>query len=219
MALYIVPVPIGHHDDFTLRAINVLKSCSAIILEERKEGSRWLRSIGIHGKPLYQLNEHSHPSELKALIQLAMETDVALISDSGTPNFCDPGYQLVAGLRQRGVTIQALPGASSLMTLLSYTSKPLRSFLFYGFLPQESQARQAAWQQIREFSWPTIIMDTPYRFNKTMNEARQYWAQRSLLLGCNLTQETEWIFEGPAQQLPQNPPHKKAEFIMLLYKD
>lgn len=219
MALYIVPVPIGHPEDFTLRAVTILKSCSAIILEERKEGSRWLRSVGISGKPLYQLNEHSSAAEVNELVNLASTTDVALISDSGTPNFCDPGYQLVAGLRQRGVHIEALPGASSLMTLLSYTSRPMRSFLFYGFLPQETEARKQAWQEFKNLPWPVVIMDTPYRLMKTLEEARQYWGTRGLLIGCDLTQDTQWVFEGAASKLPHELPFKKAEFLILLYRD
>jgi 16S rRNA (cytidine1402-2'-O)-methyltransferase len=219
MALYIVPVPIGHPDDFTLRAIAILKTCSAIIVEERKESSRWLRTIGISGKPLYQLNEHSSPVDVDELVRLATESDLALISDSGTPNFCDPGYQLVAGLRQRGVRIEALPGASSLMTLLSYTSRPLRSFLFYGFLPQETEARKQAWQQFKTLPWPLVIMDTPYRLTKTLEEARQHWGPNAILLGCDLTQETQWVYEGPARELPRELINKKAEFLILLYKD
>jgi 16S rRNA (cytidine1402-2'-O)-methyltransferase len=56
--LYVVATPIGNPDDITLRAIKVLKEVDFVICEERKIGSRLLRSLDIK-KEIIELNEHN----------------------------------------------------------------------------------------------------------------------------------------------------------------
>jgi len=49
--LYIVATPIGNQGDITTRAVEVLSQVDAVLCEERKNGSRLLKSLNIE-KPL-----------------------------------------------------------------------------------------------------------------------------------------------------------------------
>ncbi|MCS6837259.1 MAG: SAM-dependent methyltransferase, partial [Bdellovibrionaceae bacterium] len=195
--LYVVPTPIGNLKDFTLRAIEVLKTVEIVIVEEKKVGERYLKFIGANPPRLEQLNEHSSSQDIERLVLLCKHHDCALISDAGTPNFCDPGARLIEKLRQNRITITALPGPSSLTTLLALVSEPLSSFYFQGFLPQENQTRRRVWQQLNQRSEAFIVMDTPYRLLKTLQEAQLYLGnERKVLLGINLSTPEEHIIEG-----------------------
>lgn len=220
MALWIVPTPIGNNQDFTLRALEILRSVPLIIVEEFKESTQWLRAHGITGKPLENLNEHSTDEDVKNLAQLCKTQDVALISDSGTPGFCDPGPRLIHECRKQGTAVRALPGPSSLMTLLSLSSRRIEQFHFRGFLPAENEAREASLKQLRATASPNcpiVLMDTPYRLGKTAEDLLKHFKNSFVLWGLNLSQENEIILEGVVHEVHTNIPKGKWEFILVLW--
>lgn len=217
MALFLVAIPIGHPQDITLRALELLKKCETLILEERKEGTKFLRAHGMSGKNYLQLNEHSTSEDLKELVTLCEKSDIALITDCGTPGFCDPGADLVRECRKKKIPVFTLPGASSLMGLLSLSSQRIDQFIFRGFLPAENEAREKSWIEVKKESRALILMDTPYRLQKMLEELEKYFSDRKILITLDLTQETEMILEGfPKEVRAQNIP-KKAEFMVLVY--
>jgi len=220
--LYIVSTPIGHPKDITLRALEVLQDTEYIIGEEQRVASTLLKKLNLSTKPLYVLNEHSQESDLVELLKLCEEHRVALISDCGTPSFYDPGYQLVNRCRQKNIKVSAVPGASSLMTLLSLVSQKITQFYFAGFLPADTQLRIKTFLELRTNQDAIILMDTPYRLLKLLEELNQNFTKRQLLLGVNLTQDEELVLEGTAKDLTvvlNKRGIEKAEFIILIYKN
>lgn len=217
MALQLVSIPIGDPGDITLRAIETLRSADVVIGEERKEVSKLLKRLGIEGKQLELLNEHSREGDLADLVSLCREKSVALVSDCGTPGFCDPGAKLVAACRSAGITSSPVPGASSLMCLLAVTGHEMREFLFRGFLPAEREARSVALRELERERRPVVLMDTPYRLNRLLGELSERWPQRRAVLGCDLTQATETIDDAKVGDLAKKLGDRKAEFILVLF--
>ena len=217
MPLYLVATPIGHNQDISLRGLEILKMAEIIVVEERKEGAAFLRSHGITGKIYEQLNEHSNKDDLKHLLEICKSKTVALITDCGTPGFADPGADLVHLCRQNRVEIHALPGPSSLMTLLSLSGQRIDSFFYRGFLSAETETRQRELVELAKCKSAIILMDTPYRLQKTLTDLTEHFSHRKILLGLDLTQETEQIFEGIPQSVKEKITQKKAEFIVLIY--
>lgn len=218
--LFIVATPIGHPQDITLRALEILQKADYIIGEERRVASTLLKKLELSHKPLHLLNEHSTNEEVLALSQLCQEGSVALISDCGTPSFYDPGYQLIKICRDKKIGVKAIPGASSLMTLLSLVSQKVTQFYFAGFLPSDTQDRTLRLQKLQSHREAIVLMDTPYRLVKLLNELVQYFPHRLMLLGLNLTQEEECTWEGTAQELItalNKSGLEKAEFILMIY--
>lgn len=218
--LTIVSTPIGDLKDITQRALETLKNADVIIGEEQREASTLLKKLQIPTKPLYLLNEHSTTDDLKELLMLCENQNVALISDCGTPSFYDPGFQLVQLCRSKKIPIKSAPGASSLMTLLSLVSKKITQFHFAGFLPADNEIRSIELKKLFKSSLPVVLMDTPYRLNKLLNELSPLTKERLILLGVNLTQVDELILEGTALEILNTLKQrelKKAEFILLIY--
>lgn len=220
MGLNLIATPIGNDEDISLRALAFLKASEIIILEEFKESTRFLRAYGISksdGKTFEQLNEHSTKEDLQRLADLCEKNEVALITDCGTPGFCDPGADLVRECRRRKLPVRTFPGASSLMALLSLSSERLDQFVFRGFLPAENMAREKAWRDTQKEARALIVMDTPYRFQKTLLEIKTYFPERKILLALNLTSENERILEGLPGEIIQEVLPQKAEFLALIY--
>lgn len=217
MGLYLIATPIGHDQDISQRALEFLRKSNVIILEEFKESTRFLRAHGISGKTYEQLNEHSKPEDIKSLADLCSKEDVALITDCGTPGFCDPGADLVHECRKRQIPVHTFLGPSSLMGLLSLSSVRLDQFVFRGFIPAESEERRRALLDLQKEPRALVLMDTPYRFQKMLAESAEFFADRKILLTLNLTQESEMVLEGRPEQILKKDLPNKAEFMLLVY--
>lgn len=217
MSLTLIATPIGNPQDLSIRGLALLQEAELIILEEFKESTALLRAHGISGKNYEQLNEHSTPEDLKRLTELCKTQNVALITDCGTPGFADPGADLVRECRKAGITVKAVPGPSALMTLLSLSGRRLDQFVFRGFLPAETEARKKAWLELRTEKRAFVLMDTPYRLGKMMEELKEYFPQKKILLTLDLTQETEQILEGLPAEIQPKIQKAKAEFMILVY--
>lgn len=217
MSLELIATPIGDPGDITLRAIEILRAADVVIGEERKEVSKLLKFLGIEGKRLELLNEHTRDEELGELVSLCRTSRVALVTDCGTPGFCDPGARLVALCRNERLATKPIPGASSLMCLLSVSGSNLREFLFRGFLPAEKVERGLALNELIREKRPVVLMDTPYRMGRLLAELAERFPARRVLIGCDFTQPSETVIEALARDLPSLVGERKAEFILILY--
>lgn len=215
--LTLVATPIGRTDEITLRSLDILKNADILICESTKEASKLLKVFDIKGKKYKVLDEHSTSEDVTELTQFCKEQNVALVSDCGTPSFCDPGFQLVKACRKENIKIQSSLGASSLMGLISLSSEKINQFYFRGFIPAENIARDAEWQSLKKNKNNLILMDTPYRLKKMIDECCLHLGDRKILLTLNLSQDNETVLEGSPTLLKQKLPFDKAEFMILVY--
>lgn len=216
--LYIVATPIGNPQDITLRAIETLRSVDAVICEERKDGSRLLKQLEIIGKPLIELNEHNESDMIQqVLIELMNGRNMALVSDCGTPVFSDPGKQLLKLMAEMRIKVVPVPGASSLTTALSVCPFDMENFTFLGFLPPKTEQRAAVLQKHKFSECPLILMDTPYRLVKLLDEvSRTFGRQQQIFLALDLTLPSEMTCLGTVQDVAAQVQGRKAEFILIL---
>lgn len=215
--LHIVATPIGEAHEISQRALDVLSAAEVIICESTKEASKLLRHFGITGKTFEVLNEHTTKEELLSLVPLCAEKKVALVSDCGTPGFCDPGADLIGLCRQKGIEVKSVLGPSALMGLLSLCGERIDEFVFRGFLPAETEARKKALKELTKEKRAVILMDTPYRLKKILQDMKENFPQRKMLMVMNLSQESEISIEGTIEQIIKKNPHDKAEFMLMLY--
>jgi len=215
--LYVVATPIGNAGDITTRAIETLAHADVILCEEHRNGSRLLKSLGI-AKPLLELNEHNEAERIQeVLLMLAQGQTLALISDCGTPVFSDPGKKLLQLLYEMNIPVTPLPGASSLMAALSVCPFDLEEFLFIGFLPVKTDQRQKKLSQLKYSNYPLVLMDTPYRLQRLLQEVQQSFGKKqNIFLACDLTMPEEHLYLGPVDEILMRIQNRKSEFILIL---
>lgn len=215
--LYLIATPIGDTNEISVRALDVLREADIIICESTKEASKLLRSHGISGKKYEVLDEHSTPEDKANLVPLCANNKVALVTDCGTPGFCDPGADLVRLCRNKNIAVKSVLGPSALMGLLSLSGRRLDEFVFRGFLPAENEARAKALKDLTREKRAIILMDTPYRLKKTLADMKDYFSDRKFLLTINLSQEDETVYDGSIDMILGNLKFDKAEFMLLIY--
>lgn len=217
--LLIVATPIGNTGDITQRAIDALSSVDTILCEERKVASRLLKQLGI-SKPLVELNEHNEEQMVnEVLLKLTEGQNLALISDCGTPVFSDPGRTVLEMLYGAGIEVSPIPGPSSLIAAISICPFDLRQFRFLGFLPPKTEQRKIALQRQNNTENALILMDTPYRMAKLLEEvASTYGKNQQIFLATDLTLPSEKVYLGPVQEVQKKVQNRKAEFILIIEK-
>jgi 16S rRNA (cytidine1402-2'-O)-methyltransferase len=217
--LYIVATPIGNYQDITLRALEVLRDADAVICEEFRQGSTLLKKLEIPSKELLQLNEHNEAERAPELLQLLLSGKrLALVSDCGTPAFADPGTQLVKLAMEFQVPVVPVPGVSSLMALISVSPLSMDRFYFAGFLPRKTEERQTEMKALLRLNVPIILMDTPYRLEKLLQEVRLTFGKNRLVtLAMDLTLDSEEILHGSVTELLPRVKNRKSEFMLIVH--
>jgi 16S rRNA (cytidine1402-2'-O)-methyltransferase len=217
--LYVVATPIGNPKDITLRAVEILSLVDAVICEEYRLGSTLLKKIGIQNQELLTLNEHNEHNLAQELVQrLVNGESFALVSDGGTPVFADPGSHLIKLASQNGVRTIPVPGPSSLMAALSMLDFNLKDFVFAGFLSPKKEIRKKELEQYKSYNLPVIIMDTPYRLGRTLEEVEHIFGMdQRVTLTCDLTLKTEQIYRGSVGKIRASLNRQKAEFILIIH--
>jgi 16S rRNA (cytidine1402-2'-O)-methyltransferase len=217
--LYLVATPIGNFADMTFRAIEVLKQVDVVVYEERKEGGRLLRHFGIE-KPVESLNEHNEAAATFIILDhLKKGKSIAVVSDSGTPVFSDPGQLLVRKAIDEGIKVVPIPGASSLMPALTVSGFSIDQFVFYGWLSPKRPRRVTELQQLKRERRTIVLMDTPCRLLALLKDISDvFGASRRLCVAFDLTLPDEEIFHGTAPQLFEKLTKldKKGEFVVVI---
>lgn len=217
--LFIVSTPIGNKDDFTIRAISVLKLCDVVVCEELKMGATILKQINLK-KDLIPLNEQNEAQTYHEVLDLVKSgKKVALISDCGTPVFADPGSILVRHAIERNLPIEVVPGVNSIMTAIVRSGFELREFLFAGFLPRVEEARANKFKHLSRETRTFVILDTPYRLKQLLQSAASVIPDRRAYLGLNLTMHYETHHYGTLSELNEKflkEEGLRAEFVLVI---
>ena len=227
-ALYMVATPIGNLADITLRALHVLQLADSIACEDTRHSQALLRAYGIDKSPaqLLALHQHNEAQAAQAVIErLRRGERVAYASDAGTPAISDPGARLVAAVRQEGLPVIPLPGASSVTTALSVAGiwgegAQHGEFVFAGFLPAKSSERATAVEALRGEPRSVVMLEAPHRI-EALATALATLGARPVTVGRELTKQFEEIATVSAGSLPvwlaQDANRLRGEFVLVLH--
>jgi 16S rRNA (cytidine1402-2'-O)-methyltransferase len=199
--LYVVPTPIGNYGDITVRAIDVLRQAGIVASEDTRHARTLLRHLGIDARLVsyHEHNEDARSQELLAALEAG--TDVALISDAGTPLVNDPGYRIVTGAIAGGIRVCPLPGTSAVLTALVGSGLPVHRFHYVGFLPRRQAARKEALTALADLTGALVCFEAPHRLTDMLSDMREVLGDRRTSLGCNLTKADERFIRGRLSEL------------------
>ena len=161
--LFVVATPIGHLDDMTFRAIEVLKSVSVVAAEDTRQSAQLLKHYNI-STPLTACHDHNESNKINILIdKLKQGESIALVSDAGTPLISDPGFKLVRAAQENQIQVIPVPGACAAIAALSAVGLPSDRFSFEGFLPSKQSQRVLQLEKLKHETQTLIIYEAPHR--------------------------------------------------------
>lgn len=223
--LILVPTPIDDVSPLEPMALGLLKEATfdencLIAVEDAKPGRRRWLHWGLPREAIAEFvlyNEHTRKNELGHLLErLLAGATVYLMSDGGLPAFCDPGRDLVDACHKRDIIVSATPFCNSVLLALALSGIKHDKFMFCGFLPAKKEERSEELKKIMQQRETQILMDTPYRLSKTLEEVALISPQKDVFLALNLNHKDELLLRGKASKVARKVSGLKAEFILVI---
>lgn len=216
-----VATPLGNLRDISLRALDVLAAVDVIAAEDTRHSQRLLDAHGIQTR-LLAAHQHNEAAAAEAIVRmLAAGSQVALISDAGTPGIADPGTRIVARVRAAGHPVVPVPGPCAAVTALSAAGLADGGFHFAGFLPAKSAARRALLVQLGVYPVPLVCYESPHRIVESVADiAAVLDDRRQILIARELTKVFEEIVCLPLAEatawLAADPNRVRGEFVLVV---
>ena len=171
--LILVPTPIGNLEDITLRAIRILKESDLILAEDTRTSGKLLKHLGV-ATPMQSYHMHNEHKMLDSVLEkLKLGSQIALISDAGTPGISDPGFLLVRACVESEIPTECLPGSTALIPALVQSGFPSDRFIFEGFLPPK-KGRQTRLKQWAEEPKTIVFYESPHKMSKTLLQLKTF---------------------------------------------
>ena len=218
--LYIVATPIGNLADITQRAIQTLKDVDIIAAEDTRHTHKLLQHYAIDTKTIsyHEYNEQQRSVEL--LARLLAGSDVAIVSDAGTPGINDPGFRLVRLAIENNISVVSVPGPSALVTALVASGLPTDEFFFGGFLPARSGARRTRLVELRDVPGTLVLYEAPHRLRATLKDAAEVLGGvRQAVVARELTKLHEELRRGTLLELAEHygkSENPRGEIVLLI---
>jgi 16S rRNA (cytidine1402-2'-O)-methyltransferase len=216
--LYLVATPIGNLGDITLRALETLAGVDLIACEDTRITRRLTERYGITAQ-LTPYHEHNAATARpRILAHLAQGGSIALVSDAGTPLISDPGFKLVRDVCAAGLSVVALPGASSVLTALSVAGLPTDRFFFEGFLPPKQTARRARLTELSRLDATLVVFESGNRVQETLADLAAIMGAREAAICREMTKMHEEVIRAPLTDLAQSAAtlETRGEFVLVI---
>lgn len=213
MRLVLVPTPIGHLEDITLRALRVLKEVEVVACEDTRRTGILLRHYGIP-TPTLRLDQHTLGRARELLAPYAY---VAYATDAGTPGISDPGAELVRLALEWGWQVEALPGPTALIPALVASGLPTHRFTFEGFLPKGGRERKERLLALAQEGRTAVLYESPHRLQRTLEDlAEVYGPDHPVAVAREISKVHEEVFRGTLGQAVEYFREPRGEFVVVL---
>ncbi len=219
--LYVVATPIGNLQDISLRALEVLKTVDAIAAEDTRHTSHLLSHFAIQ-KKLIAVHEHNEQKSAQILLErLRAGESIALVTDAGTPGISDPGAIVVDVLREAGVSVVPVPGASAVVAALSASGITANGFMFQGFLPASGSQRRKVLEGLKAYVSTLVFYEAPHRIIECVEDlATVLGPERRITIAREITKTFETFHRCALQDakiwLESDPNQQRGEFVLMV---
>lgn len=203
--LTMVPTPIGNLGDMTLRAIKVLEMADAIYAEDTRMVQKLLSALELKTDArIFRLDENlmsSHANDVAELV--AAGKNVAYCTDAGMPGVSDPGLKLVARLREKGLPVEVLPGASA--SIVAYVSSATQNphFYFGAFLPRKDAQQRVMLEGLANLDAALVFYESPKRLSKTLETIASVFPYRNVTVCRELTKLHEEVITANSKEVAE----------------
>ncbi|MDD5873485.1 MAG: 16S rRNA (cytidine(1402)-2'-O)-methyltransferase [Clostridia bacterium] len=217
--LYLCATPIGNLEDITFRVIRTLKEVDLIAAEDTRNSIKLLNHFEIK-TPMKSYHEHNKVEKARVLVdKMRAGTNIALITDAGTPGISDPGEELVRQCHEAGIQVTSLPGAAACITALTMSGQPTRRFVFEAFLPFDKKERADVLEELKNETRTIIIHEAPHHLAGLIDELTGVLGgDRSVSICKELTKRYEKVWKTTLEEAAQfyKSQQPRGEYVLVI---
>ena len=219
--LFLCATPIGNLEDITYRVLRILREADLIAAEDTRHTLGLLNHFEIK-TPMTSYHEYNKVDKARVLVDKMREgTNIALVTDAGTPGISDPGEELVRQCYEAGIEVTSLPGPAACITALTMSGLPTRRFCFEAFLPAEKADRAERARILEELARETrtiVLYEAPHHLKKTLEDLYGALGDRKISFCRELTKLHETVMQttlGEAlKYYRENEP--RGEYVLVI---
>ena len=194
--LLLVGTPLGNLSDMAPRAVAALKSADLILCEDTRHTRKLLNHFGID-RPTDSYHEHNEDQKTATLIErIESGQTLALVSDAGMPVVSDPGYRIVRMARERGLTIEPIPGPFAGVLALAASGIAPLPFTFLGFTPHRQGERLDFYRRAAELAHTVVVYESPERVVASLENALEVLGDTDVTVAREMTKMHEELLSG-----------------------
>lgn len=194
--LVLIGTPIGNLQDMSPRGVEAIRNCSRLLCEDTRHTRKLLNHFGI-SVPVESFHEHNEPEKAAKVIDaIAGGEVVGLVSDAGMPVLSDPGFMLVRLARQRGITVEAIPGPFAAALAIAASGIPPLPFTFYGFTPHRGGERREFYRSIAAAGQTAVVYESPERLLESLRDAQEELGDVEVTVAREMTKIHEEFLYG-----------------------
>jgi 16S rRNA (cytidine1402-2'-O)-methyltransferase len=215
--LYVVATPIGNLADSSPRSLEILRAADIVACEDTRTSRTLLARHGIDAR-MVALHAHNEREAGDKLLHALREgSDVALVSDAGTPAVSDPGALLVAAAHREGLRVVPVPGPSAAIAAYSASGFAAGTFQFVGFL---APRKNHSFREL-DVPWPVILYEAPHRVLKTVTALlERFGPERELVIAREISKKFEEVARMKLAAAPAwlaaGAHRQQGEFVLVL---
>ncbi len=215
--LYLVPTPIGNLDEFSPRALQVIKEADFIACEDTRVTFKLLNFFDIK-KPLVSLREHNEVQESLNIIKSIKEgKKVVYMSDAGYPCVSDPGNRLVKLAIENDINVSCVSGPNAFLNALVASGLDTTHFYFHGFLDAKESVRKEELRNLASKEETLIFYEAPHRIKKTLENMLEIFGARKACIARELTKLHEEFIRDNLKELSLiDEDTLKGEMVLLV---
>ncbi|MFW5775642.1 MAG: 16S rRNA (cytidine(1402)-2'-O)-methyltransferase [Chitinivibrionales bacterium] len=215
-SLYLVATPIGNLQDISSRAIQILQHVTCILAEDTRVSRKLMDQYDIR-TPLRAYHDFNKEKVTPGLIELLKDgSDMALITDAGSPAIADPGFYITREAINNNIPVVPVPGPSALIAAISASGLPCDRFTFENFLPPKSGKRKTVLSRYLDDKRTVIFFETPHRIVKVLSEIKEVLGEVAVVIARELTKMHEEFLRGTPSELLAHFEQKKPRGEMVV---
>ncbi|MBI5127504.1 rRNA small subunit methyltransferase 1 [Candidatus Roizmanbacteria bacterium] len=212
--LNIVATPIGNLDDISLRQAKILVSSDVILAEDTRSAQILFEAIKtrytLHAPRYTKLISYYKEKEFEKLPEvieyLRQGRNVSLISESGSPLVCDPGYLLVKTCIKEKIPLTVVPGPSAVISSLVLSGFDPSEFMFLGFLPKKPSEKNKLINKLKSIKvfFPDMVFafyESSRRIDETLQSFMTLNWNPDISICREVTKKFEETIRGKANEL------------------
>jgi 16S rRNA (cytidine1402-2'-O)-methyltransferase len=117
---------------------------------------------------------------------------------------------------ESGIRVEAVPGASALLTALVASGLPTDAFVFLGFPPVKGQARAEWFSALSAEPRTAVFFESPHRIRTTLETLAGCLGNREVVIGRELTKVHEEVLRGTAASLLERLADPRGEMTLVV---
>lgn len=173
MTLTLAATPLGNPGDASVRLRIAIENATIVAAEDSRKFHRLVSDLEIEFKgrviSFFEGNEQERTAEILSMLQAG--ASVLVVSDAGMPTISDPGFRLMRDAIAAGIDVSVIPGPSAVTTAIALAGLPTDRFVFEGFSPRTSGAREKFFENLRNEERTIVWFEAPHRLVEALEDA------------------------------------------------